>query len=182
MSLVKVCKALTSLVSGALSIPFLMSVSEAFSVLSHCNKTSANKSSEWSSLVLGSEVKSSSDIMDPTSFTISYQNHLKHFFSDHNTIRLDINYRKKNWKSINKWRLNNTLLNNQQVTEEINKIIIGLETNDTENTTQNLWDWTKAVLEGSLQQYKPTSRNKRDIKQPNLTPKATRKKEWKKPS
>ena len=58
------------------------------------------------------------------------------------------------------------LLNNQHVTEEINKIIVGLETNDTENTTtQNLWDETKAVLEGSLQQYKPTSRNKRDIKQ-----------------
>jgi len=43
------------------------------------------------------------------------------------------------------------LLNNQHVTEEINKIIVGLETNDTENTTtQNLWDETKAVLEGSL--------------------------------
>ena len=39
------------------------------------------------------------------------------------------------------------LLNNQQVTEEIkkeNKICI--ETNENENTTQNLWDTVKAVL------------------------------------
>ena len=41
-------------------------------------------------------------------------------FSDHNVIRLDINYRKKKTvKNTNTWRLNNILLNNQQVTEEI---------------------------------------------------------------
>ena len=41
-------------------------------------------------------------------------------FSDHNVIRLDINYReKKTIKNTNTWRLNNILLNNQQVTEEI---------------------------------------------------------------
>ena len=45
------------------------------------------------------------------------------------------------------WRLNNTFLNNQQVTEEIKREIKRfLETNDNENTTQNLWDATKAVL------------------------------------
>ena len=42
-------------------------------------------------------------------------------------------------------------LNNQQVTEEskreIKKI---LETNDNENTTQNLWDAAKAVLRGKF--------------------------------
>ena len=38
-------------------------------------------------------------------------------------------------------------LNNQQVTEESKrKIKKFLETNDNENTTQNLWDATKAVL------------------------------------
>ena len=42
-------------------------------------------------------------------------------FSDHNTVRLDFNYRQKNIKNTNMWRLNNTLLNNQQVTEEIKK-------------------------------------------------------------
>ena len=39
-------------------------------------------------------------------------------FSDHNVMRLDINYRKKSVKNTNTWRLNNTLLNNQVMTEE----------------------------------------------------------------
>ena len=34
-------------------------------------------------------------------------------FSDHSTVRLDLNYRKKIIKNSNIWRLNNTLLNNQ---------------------------------------------------------------------
>ena len=33
-------------------------------------------------------------------------------FSDHNAIRLDINYRKETVKDTNTWRLNSTLLNN----------------------------------------------------------------------
>ena len=43
------------------------------------------------------------------------------FFPDHNVLRLDVNYRKKPIKNPNIWRLNNTLLNNQQITEEIFK-------------------------------------------------------------
>ena len=44
--------------------------------------------------------------------------------SDHNTMRLDINYKKKKAvKNTNTWRLNNTFLNNQQVTEEIKREI-----------------------------------------------------------
>ena len=43
-------------------------------------------------------------------------------FSDHNSGRLDVNYRKKTIKNTNIWRLNNMLLNNQQNTEEIKKI------------------------------------------------------------
>ena len=38
-------------------------------------------------------------------------------FSDHNALRLDINYRKKSVRNTNTWRLNNTLLNNQEITE-----------------------------------------------------------------
>ena len=38
-------------------------------------------------------------------------------FSDHNAVRLDLNYRRKSIKNSNIWRLNNTLLNNQQITE-----------------------------------------------------------------
>ena len=49
---------------------------------------------------------------------------------------------------MNIWRLNNTFLNNQQVTEEINREIKKfLDKSDNENmTTQNLWDVAKAVL------------------------------------
>ena len=57
---------------------------------------------------------------------------------------------KKTIKNTNIWRLNNTLLNNQQITEEIKKEIkICIETNENRNTTtQNLWDSVKAVLRG----------------------------------
>ena len=73
-------------------------------------------------------------------------------FSDHNAMRLDINYRKKSVKNTNKWRLNNTLLNKQEITEEIKEEIKKyLEINDNENTmTQNIWDETKAVLRGKF--------------------------------
>ena len=47
-------------------------------------------------------------------------------------VRLDVNYRKKTIKNTNIWRLNNMLLNNQQITEEIK---ICIETNENENTT-----------------------------------------------
>ena len=79
-------------------------------------------------------------------------------FSDHNAVRLDLNYRKKTIKNSNIWRLNNTLLNNKQIIEEIkkeNKICI--EMNENENTTtQKVWDTVKAVLRGrfiALQAY-----------------------------
>ena len=67
-------------------------------------------------------------------------------------MRLDINYRKKSVRNTNTWRLNNTLRNNKEVTEEIkDEIKKCLETNDNENTmTQNLWDVTKAVLRGKF--------------------------------
>ena len=73
-------------------------------------------------------------------------------FSDHNAMRLDINYREKSVKNRNTWRLNNTVLNNQEITEEIKEEINRyLETNDNENTmTQNLWDASKAVLRGKF--------------------------------
>ena len=42
--------------------------------------------------------------------------------------------KKKTMKNTNIWRLNNTLLNNQQITEEIKKEIkICIETNENEN-------------------------------------------------
>ena len=61
-------------------------------------------------------------------------------FSDHNAVRLDFNYMRKTIKKSNIWKLNNTLLNNQQITKEIKKEIkICIETIENENiTTQNL--------------------------------------------
>ena len=67
-------------------------------------------------------------------------------------LRLDLNYRRKILKNSNIWRLKNTLLNNQQITEKIKKEIkICIQTNENENTTtQNLWDTVKAVLRGKF--------------------------------
>ena len=69
-------------------------------------------------------------------------------------MRPDINYKekKKAVRNTNTWILNNTFLNNQQVTEEIKREIKKfLETNANENmTTQNLWYAAKAVLRGKF--------------------------------
>ena len=77
---------------------------------------------------------------------------ISNIFSNYSAMRLDINYKKKTVRNANTWRLNNSFLNNQQVTEEIKREIKKfLETNDNENlTTQNLWDAAKAVLRGKF--------------------------------
>uniref|UniRef100_A0A3Q2LEY5 RNA-directed DNA polymerase n=1 Tax=Equus caballus TaxID=9796 RepID=A0A3Q2LEY5_HORSE len=73
-------------------------------------------------------------------------------FSDHNAIKLEINYKKKAEKGAKMWRLNNTLLNKQWIIEEIKEEIkFYLETNENENTTyQIIWDAAKAVLRGKF--------------------------------
>ena len=87
-------------------------------------------------------------------------------------MRLDKKKKKKKTvRNTNIWRVNNTFLNNQQVTEEIKKETKEfLETNENENmTTQNLWDTAKAVLRGkfiAIQSYlKKQEKNRID----NLT-------------
>ena len=65
---------------------------------------------------------------------------LSAIFSDHNSMRLDIRYKKKTVKNTSTWRLNTMFLNYQQATEEIKmEIKKFLETNENENmTAQNL--------------------------------------------
>ena len=92
-------------------------------------------------------------------------------------MRLAINYKIKTVRNKNTWRLNNTFLNNQQVTEEIKREIKKfLETNDNENmTTQNLRDAAKAVLRGkfiAIPSYLK-KQEKKPNRQPNFTPKTT---------
>ena len=88
-------------------------------------------------------------------------------FSDHNAVRLDVNYRRKTIKNSNIWRLNNTLLNNQQSREEIK---ICIEMNENENTTtQNLWDTVKAVLRGRFMAIQVYLKKQEKSEMNNLT-------------
>ena len=72
---------------------------------------------------------------------------------------------KKTIKNANIWRVNNTLLNNQQIMEEMKKEIkICIEINESDNmTTWKLWDSEKAVLRGrfvAIQVYLKKTREK----------------------
>ena len=95
-------------------------------------------------------------------------------------------------KNTNIWTLNNTLLNNQEITEEVKEEIKKyLETNDNENmTTPNLWDAAKAVLRGKfiaiqsyLKKQKTSQINKLTLqlkqleKEEQTKPKVSRRKE-----
>ena len=67
-------------------------------------------------------------------------------FSDHNTMKLEINHKKIFGKLPNAWRLKNILLKNEWINrairEEIKKY---MEANENEKTTmQMLWDAAKA--------------------------------------
>ena len=97
-------------------------------------------------------------------------------FSDHNTMKLDSNHKKKTVRNTKTWILNNTLLNSKQVTEEIKREIKNfLETNDNENTTtQNLWDAAKAVKREIYSiTILPQETRKTSNRQPNFIPKTT---------
>ena len=71
-------------------------------------------------------------------------------FSDHNTMKLEINHKKKFGKVTNTCRLTNILLRNectnQAVKEEIKNY---MEVNENDSTTtKNLWDAAKVVIRG----------------------------------
>ena len=73
VALVKVYKAVIKTGVGAFSVPILMSMSEVSLSFLTVIKLLPHKSSEDSSLVPGPKAKSSSEITNPTLFTISYQ-------------------------------------------------------------------------------------------------------------
>ena len=61
-------------------------------------------------------------------------------FSDHNTLKLELNHKKKFGRNSNTWRLKSILLKdewvNQEIREELKRF---METNENEDTTiQNL--------------------------------------------
>ena len=85
-------------------------------------------------------------------------------------MKLDINYKDKTVRNTNTWRLNNMFLNNRQVIDEIKREIQKfLETNDNENTTQNLWDSAKAVLRGRFIAIQSYLKNQEKHQIDNLT-------------
>ena len=65
-------------------------------------------------------------------------------FSDHNAMKLEINYKNNTDKHTETWKLNNLLLNNEWVNNEIKEEIKRyLEANP------NLWDTGKASKDGN---------------------------------
>ena len=77
-------------------------------------------------------------------------------FSDHNAMRLELNYKKKLQKNTNMWRLSNRLLNNQWVTEEIKEAIKKyLEANENGNNDANSMGHSKSSLKREV--YSNTS-------------------------
>ena len=99
-------------------------------------------------------------------------------------MKLGIKHKIKTVRNTHIWRVNNTFLNNQQVTEEIKREIKKiLETNDNESTTtENLWDAAKAVLRGKfIAIVLPQETRKTSDRQPSFTPKQLTKEQKKPP-
>ena len=71
--------------------------------------------------------------------------------SDHNALKLELNYKKKFGRNSNTWKLKSILLKNDWVNQEIkDELKQFMETNENENTSvQNLWDAAKVVLRGN---------------------------------
>ena len=104
-------------------------------------------------------------------------------FSNHKAMRLYISYN-KNVRNTNTYRLNNTFLNNQQVTKEIKREIKKfLETSNNETTTQTLLDTAKSCPNRRVcsNTILPQETRKTLNRQPNFTPKTTRKRRTENP-
>lgn len=72
-------------------------------------------------------------------------------FPDHSGKKLHINNNRKATKSMNIWKLQSTLLNNQWIKEVKGNIKLYLEINEKGNITyESLWDIAKTVLRGKF--------------------------------
>ena len=111
VGLIKVYKALLRLARGALFVPFLMSMSEAFSVsFLYLIQLCYTKALEWASLVPGPKAKSSSEVRNPTSFTTSYQLWLMPCQIGSN-LRPGLDMKSPLWKlDQNSWKLTQALV------------------------------------------------------------------------
>ena len=98
-------------------------------------------------------------------------------------MKLDTNYKKKSVRNTNTWRLNNTFLNNQQVTEDIKREI--------KKISKNKWQWkqnskpmgcskSSSKREVYSNTILPQEKRKTSNRQPNFIPKATGKRRTKK--
>jgi hypothetical protein len=85
---------------------------------------------------------------------------------NHHGIKRETDNERNDRKYSNTWRLNNSPLNDQWVTEEIREKTEGfLEANENENTTYyNLWDIAKAVLRGKFIAIVPMLTNQGNFK------------------
>ena len=99
---------------------------------------------------------------------------IPNIFSDHKTVILEINYKKKTVKNTNIWRLNSALLNNQEITEEIKEEIKQyIETNDS-NPKPMGRSKSSSKREVYSNSISPQETRKVTNKQSNTTLKATR--------
>ena len=85
------------------------------------------------------------------------------FFSDHNAMTLEINYKKKDGEVTNMWRLKNTRLKNHWINEQIKgEIKKYLKTNEKDNKT-TLMGCSKSSSKKEIHSNTSTSQQTRKI-------------------
>ena len=81
-------------------------------------------------------------------------------------MKLEINHKKKTEKHTKTWKLNNMLLNNEEIKNEIKKEVkIYLETNENENTIiSKSVGHSKSILRGKFIALQAYLKNKNNLK------------------
>ena len=100
-------------------------------------------------------------------------------FSNNSAMRLRISYKKK-LRNTNTWRLNSTFLNNQQITEDIEREVNKFaETKQWEHDNSKPMGWSKSSSKREVYSNTvlPQETRKTSNRQPNFTPKITGKRQ-----